>query len=148
MARGRSTNNIGGSGPVGCQSRTLSLPPPTTGEIVAPLGPLGFDFAQHRRPPRPSRRKSPQESPASCRITVEDRRDPALRCRSGRGGATDRCPEKLPTPEMASCLRRPVMPRSPSLRSNRFLTRGQRCRAARRSRLESGKGRAPAQRRR
>ena len=32
-----------------------------------PLGPLGFDFAQHRRTPRPSVEKDPQKNPASFR---------------------------------------------------------------------------------
>jgi len=35
-----------------------------------PSGPLGFDFAQHRQTLRPSRRRDPQQSPASFRIAV------------------------------------------------------------------------------
>ena len=38
-----------------------------------PLGPLGFDFAQHRQPLRPS--VDGIRSPASFRIAVKDLRD-------------------------------------------------------------------------
>ena len=45
------------------------------------LGPLGFDFAQHRQTLRPPRRRDPQQSPASFRIAVKDLEDPAVQCR-------------------------------------------------------------------
>ena len=45
------------------------------------LGPLGFDFAQRRQTRRPSRRRGPQQSPASFRIAVKDLEDPAVQCR-------------------------------------------------------------------
>jgi len=46
-----------------------------------PLGPLGFEGAQHRQTLRPSRRRDPQQSPASFRIAVKDLEDPAVQCR-------------------------------------------------------------------
>jgi hypothetical protein len=46
-----------------------------------PLGPLGFERVQHRQTLRPSRRRDPQQSPASFRIAVKDLEDPAVQCR-------------------------------------------------------------------
>ena len=46
-----------------------------------PLGPLGLEGAQHRQTLRPSRRRDPQQSPASFRIAVKDLEDPAVQCR-------------------------------------------------------------------
>ena len=46
-----------------------------------PLGPLGFEGAQHRQTLRPSRRRDPQQSPASFRLAVKDLEDPAVQCR-------------------------------------------------------------------
>ena len=48
---------------------------------VSPLGPLGFDFAQHRQTLRPSSSRDPQQSPASFRTAVKDLEDPAVQCR-------------------------------------------------------------------
>ena len=46
--------------------------PPNAGVETEPLGPLGFEGAQHRQTLRPSRRRDPQQSPASFRIAVKD----------------------------------------------------------------------------
>ena len=47
-----------------------------------PIGPLGFEGAQHRQTNTlPFRRRDPQQSPASFWITVQDLEDPAVQCR-------------------------------------------------------------------
>jgi len=51
------------------------------GSLISPLGPLGFEGAQHRQTLRPSRRRDPQQSPESVRIAVKDLEDPAVQCR-------------------------------------------------------------------
>ena len=45
---------------------------PTSINLRVPLGPLGFEGAQHRQTLRSSRRRDPQQSPASFRIAVKD----------------------------------------------------------------------------
>ena len=41
-------------------------------EVQGPLGPLGFEGAQHRQTLRPSSSRDPQQSPASFRSAVKD----------------------------------------------------------------------------
>ena len=52
-----------------------------TGRLKYPLGPLGFQGAQHRQTLRPSSSRDPQQSPASFRSAVKDLEDPAVQCR-------------------------------------------------------------------
>ena len=54
----------------------LSVFAPPTRNI--PLGPLGFEGAQHRQTLRPSSSRDPQQSPASFRSAVKDLEDPAV----------------------------------------------------------------------
>ena len=55
-----------------------------TREIIRrrhPLGPLGFEGAQHRQTLHSSSSRDPQQSPASFRVAVKDLEDPAVQCR-------------------------------------------------------------------
>jgi len=72
MARGRSTKNIGGSGPVGCQQRTLYLPHREAcagwRRLIAPL----HQLSKHDFPSLP--------------FNTRTRGDALASCRSGQGG--------------------------------------------------------------
>ena len=60
----------------------INASPACDNEEPHPLGPLGFEGAQHRQTLRPSSGRDPQQSPASFRSAVKDLEDPAVQCRT------------------------------------------------------------------